>query len=217
MQIESTSRKLLEGIEKEISKHSFKLIKRDKCFKRIVDQNIVQIFTILFTRKEDGISVAPAIHIKIKPIEDIYHQVAVKDHQYFDGTFTLGNSLFKIISYLEHGIVLDYDEKKSYLIEEEKDIEILIKVINERFKEYVLPYFDKNSSISRADELLNAYPREISIHNWLYPLRANLAIIAAKLNKNNEYTELIKIYEEELKGAQDSYKVEFNKLKEYWR
>ena len=52
----------------------------------------------------------------------------------------------------------------------------------------------------------------MSIHNYIYPLRANIGIIAAKLNNNPNFNDLIKIYEKELDEAEENYKNEFFKL-----
>jgi hypothetical protein len=203
---------LLKGISIPLSKHGFEFDGRKKYFRRETSEAI-QIFNLLFTKKKEGIYVEPTIRIKIKSIEAVYHKVASKDPEYFDGTKTLGNNLFKIKDYLINGTQVDSDEKKSYLIENPNDIQVLSSVIPENFEEYALPYFDKNSCVSRADELLNSNVTEISVHNWLYPLRANLGIIAAKLNHNPAYYQLVKLYERELEGAEQNYKNEFEKLK----
>lgn len=204
---------LIQGISVRLLPHGFQFDGRKKYFKRET-QEAVQIFDLMFTKKKDGIYVEPTIRIKIKSIEDIYHQVAMKDPSYFEGTKTLGNNLFKIQQYQEDGVEIDSDETKSYLIETKKDIEILVDVISKNFEHYALPYFTRNSTVSSADQLLNSNITEISVHNWLYPLRANLGIIAAKLNRNPKYDELVKVYEQELEGAETNYREEFKKLKD---
>jgi hypothetical protein len=100
----------------------------------------------------------------------------------------------------------------NWLIEDKSDVKKLIEVIPHYLKETILPYFEQNSSIESVDKLLNKYPREISIHNSLYPLRANLAIIAARLNNNPKYNDLLNIYQEELEEADITYKEDFEKL-----
>lgn len=205
------TKKLLIEIERGISKYGFILNKKDQSFRREVD-GFIQIFDIIFTKKLEGIYVQPTIRLKSKQIEAIYHRVAKKDPEYFDGTKTLGNDLFKISKFFEKGIQEDTDEKKSYIIEDENDIAILSKVLIDKFIIFGLRYLEENSSISQIDSLLNMNPREISIHNWLYPLRACIAIIAAKLNKNPKYEELVKIYSEELKEAVYPYNEEFTTL-----
>jgi hypothetical protein len=99
-----------------------------------------------------------------------------------------------------------------YVIENENDLETLGKVIPIRFKQYILPYFDENSSVERADKLLNEDARNLSPHNWVYPYKAMMGMIAAKLTKNPKYDELVSIYREELAEANPVNKEEFEKL-----
>lgn len=211
MKIKDVYPLLVQGIDNEIKKYGFEFKKNDKTFKRRTN-NFIQIFDLLLTKTTEGITVEPNIRIKSKEIEDIYHSVAKKEPQYFDGTSCIGYNLFKIASYYDEGKEIDYDEQEYYLIEEEKDIIILKNVISEKFISYGIRYFDENTSVARIDYLLNKYPREISLHNWLYPLRACLAIIAAKLNNNPRLEELIQIYRKELVDAVYPYNEEFEEL-----
>jgi hypothetical protein len=173
-----------------------------------------QIFYLLYSKEPGAVKVEPVIAIKVHDIENIYHKVAVKSPEYFDSTSCLRNNLFKIGNYLTTNSMIDTDEKKSFLIEEENDITILSKVIPERFEEMALPYFNANSSVKRVDELLNSHVRELSVHKGIYPLRASIGIIAAKLNNNPEYQNLVEIYESKLQDAAKDYKQEFMQLKE---
>lgn len=212
MNVRDISKRLLQGINVRVIQNGFYLNSKDKSFRRETENGFIQIFDLLFTKKTEGIYVEPTIRLKSKHIEDIYHQVAKKEPKYFDGTKTLGNNLFKISKYFEEGIEKDIDEKQRYIIEEESDINILVDVISDRFEEYGLKYFEENSSVARIDYLLNKYPRDISIHNWLYPLRDCIGIIAAKLNENPDFNTLKGIYQEEMKEAVAPYKEEFNRL-----
>lgn len=211
MKIKDVYPLLVQGIEDKIKEYGFEFKKNDKTFKRRTN-NFIQTFDLLLTKTTEGITVEPTIRIKSKEIEDVYHSVAKKEPQYFDGTSCIGYNLFKIASYYDEGKEIDYDEQKYYLIEEEKDVYILVNVISEKFISYGIRYFDENSSVARIDYLLNKYPRDISIHNWLYPLRACLAIIAAKLNNNPKFNDLIRIYSEELIDAAYPYNEEFKEL-----
>lgn len=202
---------LVQGIKDKIEEYGFEFKKNDKTFKRRTN-NFIQIFDLLLTKTTEGITVEPTIRLKSKEIEDIYHSIAKKEQQYFDGTSCIGYNLFKIASYYDEGKEIDYDEQKYYLIEEGKDVNILINIISEKFISYGIRYFDENSSVTRIDYLLNKYPRDISIHNWLYPQRACIAIIAAKLNNNPKFIELSQIYREELIDAVYPYNEEFDEL-----
>jgi hypothetical protein len=154
------------------------------------------------------------IHIKIKAIEDIYHQATEKEAKYYTSTQTLGNNLFAIIDYFDNGDGTGSKSiNKRHLMENEEDINTIVKVFPRSIEEYVLPYFESNSNIDQVDKLLNENPQELSVHYYLYPLRACIGIIAAKLTHNPRYNEVLKIYEVQLQEANTIFKKEFEKLK----
>ncbi|RXG11491.1 hypothetical protein DSM03_11622 [Leeuwenhoekiella aestuarii] len=211
MKITEASNKLLEGISLSFEKKEFKLNKKKREFVR--DTNgCSQIVDLFFFKKGDSITIKPEIRIKINDIEAIYKTItSINDRPYL----TLGNHLFEILRYKNEGSEkgVRTNALSNWLINDENDICKLIEVIPEYLEETIIPYFDENSSIDRVDKVLNKYPRELSVHNYLYPLRANIAIIAAKLNENPEFDKLVEIYEEELQDAEKTYKEEFYKLK----
>lgn len=214
MLIKKVSGLFLDGISKNISGYGFKLNKRKRIFERTID-NFIQIIDFVFLKKETGVFIEPIIKIKSLDIENIYHKITRKEAQYNDGTITLGNNLFKIIDSIENNVEVDIDRQQYYLVEEEKDVQILIKVISEKVISYGLRYFEQNSTIARVDFLLNKSPKDISIHNWLYPMRACIALIAAKLNSNSKYDELVGIYKIEMQDAAEPYREEFLSLLEF--
>ena len=203
---------ILDGIKPSFEKYGFVLNKSNREFKRSI-KDCVQIFDMVFDKKSDYITVRPEIRIRILSIEKIYRSITSLPNRPYR---TLGNHLFDILRYIDDGEELGDREKAvpDWLIEGQKNVDKLIQVIPQYLEETILPYFDENCSIKRVDELLNKYPRELSIHNRLYPLRANIAIIAARLNKNPHYNELVQIYEDELTEAEETYKEEFYKLKD---
>lgn len=211
MNIKDVSNELLSRIHDSFKEFDFVLNKSQSEFKRNVN-DCTQIVDLFFYKKGQFITIKPEIRIKEHQIEKIYRAVSqIKDRPYL----TLGNHLFEIVKYIDHGIELDDSEEeiRDWLVEDEDDISKLVEIIPKYLKATILPYFDQNSSISRVDELLNKYPRELSIHNVMYPLRANIAIIAAKLNHNPKFDELVEIYDEELLDAEETYREEFVRLK----
>jgi len=212
MKMEEVKGRLLEGMDKSFENFGFALNKNEIEYQRIKGSSI-QTFYFLVLKKKEGIYVEPRWSIKLKEILDIYHKVATKEKKYFKYTPVLENSLGELIEYVENGNETGSGKSMQYLIENDEDVLTLTKVIPMRFEEYVLPYFEKNSSIEKVDELLNKNPKELCIHQWLYPLRACIGIIAAKLVKNPQYNELLCIYEDELQEAVPAYKEEFERLK----
>lgn len=210
MKINEIAQQISDGVLESFQKYGFKYRKAQREFVRKIKE-ADHIFSLMYTKKNDGtITIKPELIIQVKEIEAIYKSIAqIKGTPYL----TLGNHLLTIRDY--DGDDLNYKKKptKEWLIENQEDINHLIKIIPEYLEEYILPYFDSNSSVSRVDELLNKYPEKMCVHNYMYPTRANIAIIAAKLNENPRYEELVNIYEERMVNAEENSKIEFYKLK----
>lgn len=210
MKIQEIAEQISEGVLSSFQKHDFKYRKTQRDFIRKAEQ-ADQIFSLLYTKIDDYITVKPELIIHVHEIESIYKSIAqIKGRPYM----TLGNNFLTLAEY--DGDDANYQKKpsKDWLIESDGDVEYLIKIIPEYLEEDILPYFDSNSSVSRVDELLNKYPEKMCVHNYIYPSRANIAIIAAKLNNNPRYDELVSIYEERIVNAEENTKIEFYKLKE---
>lgn len=199
------------AITEKLVRHGFLFNKKKGRWERSIPAGI-QIFDLLFYVHPDEILIEPVFRLKLYLIEDIYHKGANKKSEFNDGTITLGNSLGQILKYFENGDKNGSGEQISYVVKNERDIDILKQVIPSRFEEFILPYFDTNSSIERVDELLNETPRKMSIHNRLYPMRACIGLIAAKLVQQRNYEGLQKIYEEEMENAAKGFKEEFGEL-----
>lgn len=210
MIIKEIAQQISEGFSDHFKIYDFKFKKSTNEFFRKTDK-VTQIFSMLYTKVDDYITITPELIIHIKDIEDIYKSIAqIKGRPYL----TLGNNFLTLADY--DGDDANYKKKPSrdWLVENDDDIKYLIKIIPSYLEKDILPYFEKNSSIERVDELLNAYPDKMSIHNYGYPLRANIAIIAAKLNNNPRYDDLVSIYETEIEDVEENYKIEFYKLKQ---
>jgi hypothetical protein len=199
------------AVTEKLKRHNFLFNKTKRIWERSIPAGI-QIFDLIFYVYPDEILIEPVFRIKLHLIEDVYHQVTIKKNEFSDGTVTLGNSLGQILKYFNNGDNIGSGEQISYVVKNEQDIEILKEVIPSRFEEYILPYFETNSSIEKVSELLNETPRDMSIHNRLYPMRACIGLIAAKLVQHKNYKELEKIYEEEMENAARGFKEEFGKL-----
>ncbi|NPA07756.1 MAG: hypothetical protein GXO46_02030, partial [Chlorobi bacterium] len=161
MKVREVAQQISEGVLESINKYGFKYRKAQKEFVRKKD-NVEQIFKLFFYKKGNFITIDPEIKIHIEEIESIYKSIAkIESRPYL----TLGNHFLKIRDY--NGDDANYKSRstKEWLIESEKDIENLVKIIPKYFKELILPYFENNSTIKRVDELLNENPRNISVYN----------------------------------------------------
>jgi len=212
MKIKDVFNSIADEINLFLIKYNFVVNKNKQEFK-YSHNNIVQIIRFLFHKKGDKIYLKLEIIMKLLDIENIYKSLSeINERPYL----TLGND-FLILRKKEN----DFDYKKEpttyLLIETNEDIENIIINFKLNFREIILPYFNENSTIEKVDYLLNRYPLKMSIHNYLYPLRANIGIIAAKLNNNPNYNQLIDIYRKEMKDAEENYKNEFFKIIDYMK
>lgn len=208
MNIKDVFNSTVDGIsDLLIEEHNFICNKSKKEFKRL-NNNVLHIIRFFYHKKDNKIYLRLEIIIKLLDIEHIYKSVTTIDGRPY---LTLGNDFLILRNKKD-----DFDYKKNpttyWLIENSNDLENFIFNFKSNFEEIILPYFNENSTIERVDYLLNSYPLKMSIHNYIYPLRANIGIIAAKLNNNPNFNDLIKIYEKELDEAEENYKNEFFKL-----
>jgi hypothetical protein len=211
MKLKEVENYLMKGMKQDFNKNRFSLNEMENSYYRHIE-NGLQNFYIIFSKKKYEIFVEPRWSIKLNSILDIYHKVAKKEKKYFKYTSVLENNLGELIEYVDKSNDVGAFKNTQYLIENEDDLSKLLIVIPMQFDKYVLPYFNQNSTIERVDALLNAHPKDLSVHNWLYPLRACIAIIAAKLVNNPNYFELVAIYRQELTDAVPMFKTEFENL-----
>jgi|SRR5579859_7018822 len=210
MTVKEAQRRLLTGMTPSMEGIGFDYDEQE--FKRKI-QGGSQRFYLRVTQRANEIVVEPWWCIRLDGIVDIYHLVTLKKEEYFHYTCVFENNLGRLLYYLDQSQGPEIKDLK-YVVRNIQDLETLIKVIPIRFKQYLLPYLDANSTIERADALLNEDPRNLSPHNWVYPYKATMGLIAARLVKNPRYYELVRIYEEELAEANPINKEEFQKLKE---
>lgn len=211
MKIKEVSEQISAGLIESFQKHGFKYRKTNTDFIRKGDQ-ADHVFKMFYYKEDDGtITIKPEIIIHVHSIEDVYRSVSESNENPY---LTLGNYLSEIAEY--NGDEVNFRKRpiKYWLIEDENDIEYLVKIIPKYLKEDMLPYFEENSTIKRVDELLNKYPEKMTVHNYIYPDRVNIAIIAAKLNNNPNYEELVDIYEKNMIDAEENSKKQFYRLKE---
>lgn len=206
MLIKDAKKKLIEGLIPLLSEHGFEYAKNKDHFRRSVDNNsIIQIFDMIYTKINDEIHINIKLKIIVKEIRDIFIKNIVNKERQVNYQVTLNADLFKIIKMQEENVI-DLRSNTAYLVKNDEDIQTLIRVIPKRFIEYVLPFYERNSSIDAVDKLLNDSPREFSIYLEMYPIRAGQALIAAKLNNNPRLEELKQIYLEKIEKTEKGLK-----------
>lgn len=202
---------LIGRLEKDLKEDLF-FWSKNKLYFIKKDQSKTQIIDFLFAGKGTSIQVEPTIRVKINEIEEFYKPYFTRDFQYFESVQTIGNSLFKIKKFYSQGLTIDPDEVSYYLLENDNDIINTTNGLLTLVREYGYRYFNDTSNSSKVDKLLNENLREISIHYWLYPMRAIMGIIAAHKANNPKLKEYIETYRAELNDAEEFYKNEFEQV-----
>jgi len=198
-------------MENTFADYRFLYNKKELAYTRKFDGG-QQDFYFLINENSGGVYIEPRWSIKLKSILDVYNKVTLKDKEFREYTPVLDNSLGQLIEYRDEKNEKGSGNKMQYLVEDEADIETLKKVIPLRFSEYVLPYFNMNSTVARVDELLNSHPQELVIHQWLNPTRMIMGIIAATLNHNPRLNDLLRVYGEKMNKVNQHYRTEFENL-----
>jgi len=214
MNIDQARKDLFNEIAESLEQFGFLRRKSGESFLRIVNSG-EQDFYFIVNKRGVELAVQPRFSIRINSILDIYHKITVKEKEYFQDSAVLENSLGELIGYVDNNKEEGTGGAFNYLMKDPNDLQILKQVIPLRFQEYVLPYFDKNSSVERVDFLLNRNPTKLVMHQWLNPDRIIMGTIAAKLVGNPRYRELVSIYTDEMKDVAERYSVEFERLLSY--
>lgn len=208
LKVKNVSNSLFDLLEIDLNNFGFKLNRKDKSFSKI-NGDCKQTILLIFYKETEGIKVKPIAEVRLNRIMDIYFSVAKTKNR---NVYTLGNDFFQLIEFITKGNEVGIDEQTYYMIENVTDIDNTAKAILRAFKEYISKYFQLTSSIEKADFLLNKNPKDISVHNWSYPYKAIMGIIAAKLNNNSNYNSLVSVYKKELEDAVENLRLDFDEI-----
>lgn len=181
------------------------------------------IQSIYFTyNPPDGIWVEPIVlepwfEITIKQIKDIYLPVSNRGPEANDYITTFDNTFGALYDHYEKGYNTVHLPMTEVLYEANalKDFDTIVNSMIPFVSKYVVRYFDENTSVSRADLLLNTEPEGFSLHTYLGPTRATMGLIAAKLVHNPNYESLKKIYVDKMRDATGNTKTDFMKAIDY--
>jgi hypothetical protein len=213
MNFKKIKAKLIDGIADSVISQGFLFDKKEEIFEKNIPGGIVS-FYFLHVDYMDEFIFELWWGVRIDRMADIYNMVTEKDKEYFQHTEVLANSLGRLMDYTDNGNEFTRAERKKYSIRREDDVESVIREALSDIRTYILPYFEKNISIERIDQILNHRPEEQIVHSFVYPHRAMMGLIAAKLTGNTNYNQLVSIYDAELVEAADQMKREYEKLKE---
>ena len=202
-------------IGQQLQSKGFEVVKndmRDKYYRRHTEHGYERI-VFIFAHYGRILTIQPFIALHFDQIVEIYK----KNTQYQSRpNKCIGNHLLEIERFVKNGESTERVYVNHHWEVRNKDhITELVNRFGQYFKTVIKPYFDQNSTIAHVDALLNEQPTVPSIHNNLNPLRACIAIIAARLNSNPKFDELLSIYDETIKKGAESYQADYQKIREY--
>jgi hypothetical protein len=205
--------KIINGIADRVISEGFLFNKKEEIFEKNIPGGIVTFYFLHVDYKDEFIFEL-WWGVRIDRMADIYNMVTEKKEEYFHATRVLANSLGRLIDYTDNGNEFTRADRKKFSIRREDDVEGVIREALSDIQTYILPYFQKNVSMERIDQILNHNPEKQIVHSFVYPYRAMMGLIAAKLTGNTNYNQLVSIYDIELVEAEDQMKREYEKLKE---
>ena len=202
-------------VEQLLTDEDFEIEKNDlgeKYYRRYTESGYESI-VFIFAHYGKMLSIKPVIGLHFDEIVEIYR----KNTQYQSRpNKCIGNHLLEIERFVKNGESTErVFVNHRWEVRNKDQITELINRFGQYFKTVIRPYFDQNGTIAHVDALLNEQPTVPSIHNNLNPLRACIAIIAARLNSNPKFDELLSIYDETIKKGAESYQADYQKIREY--
>lgn len=214
MKISLAAELLMSGLFNTMKENGFRPNVSEHRFTRKL-RNSKHILQFLFHHGSSYVLLDVMLYTRIPMIESIFHNSVGDSCGDFPFIPVIDNDIFGVIDHFDKNELISPDPKKYYRIRDEESAGKVILALKDHIHDYIVPYFDKYSSIEAIDRILNELPRELSIHAPMYPPRACMALIAAKLNKNPEYDSLVEIYDEKMAKAVERYKCAYEKIKEY--
>ncbi|QQS36969.1 MAG: hypothetical protein IPM56_03160 [Ignavibacteriales bacterium] len=203
---------IIERLGKVFKEHKFIWSSKYDQFIRKED-DIIYIYSLSFSKKDQHIFIRPSVKMKFKKIEEIYFKAASqKDKDYQHSIITLGNTIKQIIRHFDENTDIWTNEIQEFLIENEEDTSRTVLALENLFFEYVLRYFNNYNNIESVDKLLNSDLMVLSIHNSLYPLRACIGLITAKLIQRKDYELIKSTYSSKIITSIDEYRNNFSRL-----
>lgn len=205
MKISDVYNGLLPLVKDGLISHGFKLKKQERTFFRS-NNGINQKIVFLFDKSYDSVVIDIMLYVKSDQITSFFEKNGRFDSAILN--FHLGINLLDTKCFFDRGSN-DYNhcnQELRIVISDEVDIQEAGVLLNNYFDKYMYKYFSIADSVEGIDKLLNGNPKELSIHHYLYPTRAIVGLIAAKLSDNPDLKTLEGIYDAETLEAEEGYR-----------
>lgn len=213
MNFKKIKKQIFDGVADAVMSEGFLYNKENETFEKNIPGGFVY-FYFLYADYKNEFWFDLWWGVTIDQVADIYNRVTEKDLEFQRLTLVLSNHLGALADYADNGNESTRADRKQYIVSKDEDAATVVGQALEDIRRYLLPYFAQNTTIERLDQIINHKPADITVHNFSYPTKAKMGLIAAKLNHNPDYNQLISIYDKELIRAEAGSKREYEKLKE---
>jgi hypothetical protein len=220
MKLNEVAKKLIDNLKPELCNFGFEPSYKNQGFTKVTKDNVFLYQFLIYNRNivnsnEKGFLVEPYLWVIVKPIEAIYKKITLNSElKSLTDYKTIGNSVAEIIAN-PNDIYTTRNHSLNLLIFSESDICKIAKILLYKFENNAIPYFLLNSSVKAIDVIVNSNPNEYKVHMQNDNYRVIKGVIAAKLNKNPDFENIVKVYEKQIIDR-DMYnaKDEWERLKE---
>jgi hypothetical protein len=176
---------IFDAVESRLSSSGFELKRTKDSFQRSRD-GITDLFQLVCLNDVPGYRVQPNVGIRIEIVEQIFHKTSGWDPKSQKDTPTIGAGI---------GNIMAGDNRKcEFRVKTEADASPAAEKIENVFREFALPYYQKYGSLQAIDAELNSHPQERTPHRGYGWLRCSTGIIVARLVGRPNYEALAEIY-----------------------
>ncbi|MDR2992409.1 MAG: hypothetical protein LBV11_00995 [Bacillus cereus] len=142
----------------------------------------------------DEFNIGTYISLSVISIDNI-QQIILNEERIIENYATIGTNISSYFGELNY----------RYHIKTIEDVKEWGKIVRKFYNEYVLPFFEKYSTVEAIDKLLNDNPSEKVIYCSDLSWRIIKGLIAAKLNNNPQYNDLRNYYKSEVESKFQGY------------
>jgi len=192
--------KLIELLSSELNVFNFNAATKSQGFIRR-DKSATYFFYFMIYNRTNiktgakGFQVEPYAELSIPEIEKYYKEITINKELKTEWNFiTLGNSIANLQANPD-GINKKRNESLDLFLFDESQIRPVAEELLKQFKKVALPYFISNNTVNKVDELLNKNPNEYCVHIYNDLYRFIKGAIAAKLNNNPGFEQILVTYE----------------------
>lgn len=212
-------RKIIDLISNEMISLGFETSYKEQGFIKKTSDAIFIYQLLIYDRTniqtgQKGFLIEPYIWLGLREIEKYYKEITLNTELKRDIDFiTIGNSIASLLAN-PGGIYKVRNQSLDLFVFEEQNIIYVARQVLQKFKEVALPYILNNANLNSIDLIINSNPDEYKVHTRNDNYRIIKGLIAAKLNKNPNFKELIGIYDKQIE-ERDMYNIrnEISRLK----